>query len=202
MKQSYFIILTIRTRDVWNHDRLKWLLNRVLSFSQYVYAMYETTTDYNQCGARSGSPQKQDIYRYNWHFAHFYHSTHLLNTFTRGHLTPYDHLTGPICSYTLSIHHLLLATFSMWDAIFKLLKQKWAASFNYSGGVWLQNMALVLMDNIHMVHINLLCMIANRTETLSCVYKSWTCLLSAFPIKTQQNSWRILCGHRAISGSL
>ena len=55
--QSYFIVLTVRTRDVQNHDRLKWLLNCILSFSQSVHTMYETMTDFRQCGACSGSPQ-------------------------------------------------------------------------------------------------------------------------------------------------
>ena len=79
--QSYFIVLTVRTRDVRDHDKtwmacqpyfivltvrtatyetmtkLKWLVNRILSFSQSVHATYETMTDFSQCGARSGSPQ-------------------------------------------------------------------------------------------------------------------------------------------------
>ena len=55
--QSYFIVLTIRTRDVQNHDRLVWFVNRNLSFSQSVHAMYKTITDYCQCGAFSGLPQ-------------------------------------------------------------------------------------------------------------------------------------------------
>ena len=54
---SYFIVLKVRTHDVWNHDRLEWLLNRISSFSQPVHVAYETMTDYRQCGARSGSPQ-------------------------------------------------------------------------------------------------------------------------------------------------
>ena len=55
--QSYFIILTVRTGDLWNHDRLEWLLNCILSFAQSVHATYEPMTDYRQCGAHSGSPQ-------------------------------------------------------------------------------------------------------------------------------------------------
>ena len=55
--QSYFIVLTVSTHDVRNHDRHEWLLNHILSFSQSVHATYETMTDYRQCGARSGSPQ-------------------------------------------------------------------------------------------------------------------------------------------------
>ena len=56
-RQSYFIIITVRTRDVPNHDRLEWLLNRILSFSLSVHMTYETMTDYHQCGACSGLPQ-------------------------------------------------------------------------------------------------------------------------------------------------
>ena len=59
--QSYFIILTVRTYDVQTHDRLEWLLNRISSFSQSIHTMYETMTDYHQCGACSGSPQIMSI---------------------------------------------------------------------------------------------------------------------------------------------
>ena len=45
--QSYFIVLTDRTRDVRNHDTLEWLVNRILSFSQSVHATYETMTHSN-----------------------------------------------------------------------------------------------------------------------------------------------------------
>ena len=58
--QSYFIILTVRTRDVRNHDRLEWLLNCILSFSRsgpYTRHTKLHMTDYRQCGACSGSPQ-------------------------------------------------------------------------------------------------------------------------------------------------
>ena len=59
--QSYFIVLAVRTCDVQNHDRLEWLLNRISSFSQSVHTMYETMTDYRQCGACSGLPQRMSI---------------------------------------------------------------------------------------------------------------------------------------------
>ena len=59
--QLYFIVLTVCTRDVRNHDRLEWLLNRILSFSQSVHATYETMTDFHQYGACSGSPQLTPI---------------------------------------------------------------------------------------------------------------------------------------------
>ena len=39
----YFIV----TCDLRNHDRLKWLLNHILSFSQSVHTTYETMTDLN-----------------------------------------------------------------------------------------------------------------------------------------------------------
>ena len=55
--QSYFIILTVHTRNIRNRDRLEWLLYHILSFSQSVHATYETMTDFSQCGACSGSPQ-------------------------------------------------------------------------------------------------------------------------------------------------
>ena len=45
--QSYFIVLTVRTHDVQNHDRLEWLLNRISSFSQSVHMTYETMTELN-----------------------------------------------------------------------------------------------------------------------------------------------------------
>ena len=57
MKQSYFIVLTVCTHDIRNHERLEWLLNHILSFSQSVHVTYKTMTDYHQCGAHSGSPQ-------------------------------------------------------------------------------------------------------------------------------------------------
>ena len=52
-----FIILTVCTCNIPNHNRLEWLFNRILSFSQSVHTMYQTMTDYRQCEARSGSPQ-------------------------------------------------------------------------------------------------------------------------------------------------
>ena len=56
-RQSYFTIITVHTRNIPNHDRLEWLLNRILSFSQSIHATYETMMDYHQCGARSSSAQ-------------------------------------------------------------------------------------------------------------------------------------------------
>ena len=55
--QSYSIVLIVRTCDIRNHDRLKWFLNHILSFSVSVHETYETMTDCHQCGTRSGSPQ-------------------------------------------------------------------------------------------------------------------------------------------------
>ena len=43
--QSYFIVLSVCTRDLRNHDRFEWLLNCILSFSQSIHATYETMTD-------------------------------------------------------------------------------------------------------------------------------------------------------------
>ena len=45
--QSYFVVLIVLTCDIWNHDRLQWLLNRILSFSQSIHATYESMIDLN-----------------------------------------------------------------------------------------------------------------------------------------------------------
>ena len=49
--QSYFIVLTVRTRNVRNHDRLEWLLNHILSFSHDV-------RDHDRLQPVWGSPQQ------------------------------------------------------------------------------------------------------------------------------------------------
>ena len=39
--QLYFVVLTVHTCVLLNHDRLEWLLNGILSFSQSIHATYE-----------------------------------------------------------------------------------------------------------------------------------------------------------------
>ena len=61
--QLYFIVLAVHTRDVRNHDRLEWLLDRIISFWRSIHAMYETMTDYHQCGAYAQAcPNKHVIH--------------------------------------------------------------------------------------------------------------------------------------------
>ena len=47
VSQLYFIVLTVHTCNIQNHDRLEWLLSRILSFSQSVHMTYKTMTDLN-----------------------------------------------------------------------------------------------------------------------------------------------------------
>ena len=71
--QLYFIVLTVRKRNVRNDNRLEWLVNRILLFSQSVHTTYETMTDYHQCGACLGSSQLITYYNVHLYFANSKH---------------------------------------------------------------------------------------------------------------------------------